>query len=64
MIGRIHIDDSLHILEDRPRVLGRLPKEKIIHVMQDELQRLILDCTLHLLKDFLESGEMLSHSWI
>jgi len=32
--------------------------------MQHKLQRLILDCTLHLLKDFLESGEMLIHGWI
>ena len=64
VIGSIHIDYLLHVLENGPGVHGRLPKEEVVHVMQHKLQRLILYRTLHLLKHFLESQEMLVHGWI
>ena len=64
VISSIHIDDSLHVFEDGSCIQGRLAKEKIVHVMQHELQLLIFDSALHVLEDLLESGEVLVHGRI
>ena len=58
----VHFGDLLHVLKNGSSERRRLSEEQIIHVVHQELQRLVMKHgTLHVFKHLFESSSVLLH---